>query len=116
MELVLELFGRGPRLLCAFSRQASLVAVAVTALGSHVLRASQSTCAMPVVPIARATVGRSAVGGMASMAIVAAKCTHMAGTGPGFLGRSSAVESESVGHGSHGQGHLARNNWLKVRR
>ena len=36
------------------------------------LRASQSTCAMPVAPVARANVGSSAVGGVASMVIVAA--------------------------------------------
>ena len=65
-------FGCGQRLLCAFSRHAPIVPVAVAALSSHVLRASQSTCAMPVTPIARANVGSSAVGGVASMVIVAA--------------------------------------------
>ena len=69
---VCELFGCGQRLLCAFSRQALLVPVEWPLSAATCCEPPKSTCAMPVAPVARANVGSSAVGGVASMVIVAA--------------------------------------------
>ena len=64
------------------------------------LRASQSTCAMPVAPIARANVGSSAVGSVASMVIVAAGAlTWLARVAASLADRRRSTRSDLVWDG-----------------